>query len=255
MTAKDVAVSLRGVAVERGGVTVWSEGTFDIPVGGVAGVIGPNGSGKTSLLELLVGLIGPSEGSVEVLGRTPRRGDPRIGYVPQKFASTVADDVRCWDVVALGVTGTRWGMGRLTSAERDAVDRALISVSAGDLANRRMSQLSGGQQQRVAIAQAVVARPELLLLDEPLANLDLRSQREIVSLLGDLAGNGLTVMVVAHDLDPLLPLLTSAVYLLDGHPHYASIGEVVDPELLSHLYGTEVRVVRTAQGDLFTRGA
>jgi len=255
MTAKDVAVSLRGVAVERGGVTVWSEGTFDIPVGGVAGVIGPNGSGKTSLLELLVGLIGPSEGSVEVLGRTPRRGDPRIGYVPQKFASTVADDVRCWDVVALGVTGTRWGMGRLTSAERDAVDRALISVSAGDLANRRMSQLSGGQQQRVAIAQAVVARPELLLLDEPLANLDLRSQREIVSLLGDLAGNGLTVMVVAHDLDPLLPLLTSAVYLLDGHAHHDSIGEVVDPELLSHLYGTEVRVVRTAQGDLFTRGA
>lgn len=255
MSEPPVAVRLRGVAVDRGGERVWSQGTFDLPHGGVVGVIGPNGSGKTTLLELLVGLVEPSEGSVEVLGRTPQRGDRRIGYVPQRFGSTVADDVRCRDVVALGVTGTRWGIGLLTPAEREGVDRALAAVSADHLAGRRMSQLSGGQEQRIAIAQAVVSRPELLLLDEPLANLDLRSQQEIVSLLGELAAeHGLTVVVVVHDLNPLLPLLTSAVYLLDGHAHHDAIGEVVDPELLSHLYGTDVRVVRTAQGDLFTRG-
>ena len=119
-----------------------------------------------------------------------------------------------------------------------------------------MSELSGGQQQRVAIAQAIVDDAELLLLDEPLANLDLRNQQEIVRLLGDLhRERDVTIMVVAHDLNPLLPVLTEAVYLLDGHPHHDPITDVVQEELLTHLYGTPVGVVRTAQGDLFTRAA
>ena len=119
-----------------------------------------------------------------------------------------------------------------------------------------MSELSGGQQQRVAIAQAIVDDAELLLLDEPLANLDLRNQQEIVRLLGDLhRERDVTIMVVAHDLNPLLPVLTEAIYLLDGHPHHDPIADVVQEELLTHLYGTPVGVVRTAQGDLFTRAA
>jgi zinc/manganese transport system ATP-binding protein len=118
-----------------------------------------------------------------------------------------------------------------------------------------VSRLSGGQQQRVAIAQALVSRPDLLLLDEPLANLDVRNQHDIVELLGEIrTSRDVTILVVAHDLNPLLPVLDGAIYLLDGHPHYDEIGEVVDDELLTHLYGAPVRVVRTAQGDLFTRG-
>ena len=128
-------------------------------------------------------------------------------------------------------------------------------MGADGFAERRMSELSGGQQQRVAIAQALVDGAELLLLDEPLANLDMRNQKEMVRLLGDLRREGdVTIVVVAHDLNPLLPVLTDAVYLLDGHPHHAAIDEVVDEELLTHLYGTPVGVVHTAQGDLFTRG-
>jgi zinc/manganese transport system ATP-binding protein len=118
-----------------------------------------------------------------------------------------------------------------------------------------MSELSGGQQQRVAIAQALVSDPAVLVLDEPLANLDLRNQREIVALLADLrASRGIGVLVVVHDLNPLLSVLTGAIYLLDGHAHYAGVDDVVSEDLLTHLYGTRVRVVRTAQGDLFTRG-
>jgi zinc/manganese transport system ATP-binding protein len=133
------------------------------------------------------------------------------------------------------------------------VDEALRRVGAEDYADRRMSELSGGQQQRVAIAQAIVDETELLLLDEPLANLDMRNQQEIVELLGELnRDRDVTVMVVAHDLNPLLPVLTDSVYLLDGHPHHAPIGDVVQDELLTHLYGTSVRVVSTPQGDLFT---
>jgi zinc/manganese transport system ATP-binding protein len=150
------------------------------------------------------------------------------------------------------MTGDRFGLRRASPSERGRVDQALRRVGALDYADRRMSELSGGQQQRVAIAQAIVDRPELLLLDEPLASLDMRHQHEVVELLGDLnRDRQVTIMVVAHDLNPLLSVLTDAIYLLDGHPHHAPIGEVVQDDLLAHLYGTDVRVVRTPQGDLF----
>jgi zinc/manganese transport system ATP-binding protein len=248
------ALSFEDAAVERGGRLVWSDGTFAVPRGSVVVLIGPNGSGKTTLLQVVLGLLPLSHGRVEVLGHPTQRGSDRVGYVPQNYAASVPDAVLVWDLVALGLSGTRFGPSPLRSIERQRVDDALEAVDAADLARRRMSQLSGGQQQRVAIAQALVDEPELLLLDEPLANLDLRSQHEIVALLGALrSSRDVTIVVVAHDLNPLLPVLSGAIYLLDGHPHFDAIGDVVDEGLLSHLYGTQIRVVRTAQGDLFTR--
>lgn len=247
-------VEFKDVAIDRGGTTVWSHGTFSIPAGSVVAVIGPNGSGKTTLLHLLLGLLSPTAGRVRVLGDTPHRGDRRLGYVPQHHLGSVGGALRCRDLVALGLVGNRWGLGRLHPTGREAIECALRSVDASDFAGERVSAVSGGQQQRIAIAQALVHDPELLLLDEPLANLDLRHQEEMVGLLRDLAVAGdRTILVVTHDLNSLLPILTGAVYLLDGHAHYDEIGNVVDGELLSHLYGTSVRVVRTPQGDLFTR--
>ena len=249
----DVVV-LDRVSVERGGRPVWSDGTFAIPRGSIVIVIGPNGSGKTTLLHLLLGVLAPTTGEVSVLGTVPARGDARIGYVPQNYAANVGDAVRCRDLVTLGLTGRRWGLRGASADERRRVDEALAAVGATEYSHRRLSELSGGQQQRVAIAQALVDRPDLLLLDEPLANLDVRNQQDIVRVLADLRDStDVTVLVVAHDMNPLLSVLTGAVYLLDGHPHYGPIGDVVDEELLTHLYGTRVRVVRTAQGDFFTR--
>jgi zinc/manganese transport system ATP-binding protein len=250
------ALMLDGVSVARGGQTVWSHGTFTVRTGAVVGVIGPNGAGKTTMFQVALGLLPVSSGRVEVLGAPPRRGNRRIGYVPQNYTAALGDAIRCRDLVTLGLTGGRFGLRRTSPAERERVDQALAWVGADGYAERRMSELSGGQQQRVAIAQAIVDDAELLLLDEPLANLDLRNQQEIVRLLGDLRRErDVTIMVVAHDLNPLLPVLTDAVYLLDGHPHHDEIGHVVQEELLTHLYGTPVGVVRTAQGDLFTRAA
>lgn len=252
----DPAVLLDQVAVARRDRLVWSQGTFAIERGSMVIVIGPNGSGKTTLLEVLLGLLPPSAGRVEVFGAAPRRGNGRIGYVPQNYTATIGNAVRGRDLVGLGRSGRRWGMRPLDADDRQRVDAAIDAVGATAFAGRRMSQLSGGQQQRIAIAQAIVDEPELLLLDEPLANLDMRNQQDIVALLADLrAAREVTVMVVAHDLNPLLSILTGAVYLLDGHAHYDGIGEVVDEHLLTHLYGTSIRVVRTAQGDLFTRSA
>ncbi len=248
------AVVLDDVQVVRGGRQVWSEGSFRVPRGAVVIVIGPNGSGKTSLLQILLGLLKPAAGSVEVLGSAPTTGNPRVGYVPQNYAANVGAAIRCRDLVTLGITGRRWGLRGASAAEHARVDQALAKVGALEHAGRRLSELSGGQQQRVAIAQALVDEPDLLLLDEPLANLDVRNQQEIVAVLADLHRmSDVTIFVVAHDMNPLLSVLTGAVYLLDGHPHYGPIGEVVDEELLTHLYGTRVRVVRTAQGDFFTR--
>ena len=248
------ALVLDGVSVVRGGRTVWTEGALAVPAGAVVGVIGPNGAGKTTLFQLALGLLPVATGRIEVLGAPPRRGNRRIGYVPQNYTAALGEAVRARDLVGLGLTGNRFGIRRSTPAERARVDDALRRVGAAGYADRRMSELSGGQQQRVAIAQAIVDDADLLLLDEPLANLDLRNSQEIVTLLGELRQErAVTIMVVAHDLNPLLPVLTDAVYLLDGHPHHDVIGEVVTEELLTHLYGTRVRVVRTAQGDLFTR--
>ena len=159
-------------------------------------------------------------------------------------------------LVHLSLLGTRWGVGQRNLQPHALVDEALAAVDATGFADERMSQVSGGQQQRVAIAAGLVNSPDLLLLDEPLANLDMRNQRQIAALLGRLATErNMTVFVVAHQLNSLLEVLTSAVYLLDEHAHYDVIGKVVDEELLSHLYGTSIAVVRTPQGDLFTRNA
>ena len=248
-------LALDAVTAARGPNRIWSEGTLRVPTGSIVGVIGPNGSGKTTLLEMILGLLPVAAGRLTVLGEPPHRGNPRIGYVPQAYAAEVGEAVRGQDLVALGRTGARWGLSRRSHDDRDQVDAALAAVSARDFADRRMSRLSGGQQQRIAIAQALVGQPELLLLDEPFSSLDVRNQHEIVELLGDLQRERhVTIVVVAHDLNPLLSILTGAIYLLDGHPHYGPIGEVVDSDLLTHLYGTPIKVVRTAQGDRFTRG-
>jgi zinc/manganese transport system ATP-binding protein len=242
------------VSAVRGTTTIWSEGTFTVPSDAVAAIIGPNGSGKTTLLMMILGLLRPGSGTIKVLGKVPERGDARIGYVPQNYASIAGDSICARDMVLLGLTGATYGLRRTTREQHARVDQILGEVGAADFAGRRMSQLSGGQQQRIAIASALVNSPQLLLLDEPLANLDVRNQHEIVTLLGQInTERGIGILLVVHDLNPLLSVLDGAIYLLDGHAHYDSVDEVVSEELLTHLYGTAIKVVRTPQGHLFTR--
>ena len=248
------ALTFAEVSAVRGGQLIWSHASFTVPAGGIVAVIGPNGSGKTTLLHMVLGLIPPASGRLEVFGRRAGQANDSIGYVPQHYADSSGEAIRAADAVLLGLTGRRWAFGRSTAAQREQVSMALAAVEATDIADRRLSMLSGGQRQRIAIATALVAQPQLLILDEPLASLDLSSQRDIVALLARLhAELAVTILVVAHDLNPLLPILDSAIYLLDGHPHYAPIDDVVDDALLSHLYGTPIRVAHTPQGELYMR--
>jgi len=252
--APDNALVFDDVSVVRGGRLIWSEGTFTIPAGGIVAVIGSNGSGKSTLLQVILGLLPVASGTVRVLGGRPGAHNDAIGYVPQDYVAGAGEAIRACDAVMLGLTGRRWGLRRTTAADRARVAEALRAVEADEFADRRVSQLSGGQRQRIALANALVSRPRLLILDEPLAALDLRNQQEIVGLLSRLnAEYDVTILVVAHDLNPLLSVLDSAVYLLDGHAHHAAIDQVVDADLLTHLYGTTVAVANTLQGQMYMR--
>jgi zinc/manganese transport system ATP-binding protein len=252
--ADAAALTFDDVSVVRGGRLIWSEGSFEVPGGCIVAVIGSNGSGKTTLLHAVLGLIPVASGTVRVFGRPAGERNDAIGYVPQDYVATAGEAIRARDAVLLGPNGRRWGFSRPSAADRVRVDEALAWVEGTDLADMRVAQLSGGQRQRIAIASALVAQPRMLILDEPLASLDLRNQQEIVKLLARLNTElGVTILIVAHDLNPMLAVLNSAIYLLDGHAHHAAIDEVVDANLLTHLYGTQVQVAHTLQGELYMR--
>lgn len=249
---EDVCILFDHASVERSGRLIWSDGTFSVPKGTVTAIVGTNGTGKTTMMKTELGLLPLSKGRVEVLGQPAGQANDHIGYVPQSYTSDIDSNLTAEQSVLLGLTGTRFGIHPVSRRDRERTRQAMRFVGVEDRAHVRLSQLSGGLRQRVAIAQALVCDPELLMLDEPLANLDLASQRATVHLLARLNRQlGMTIQVVAHDLNMLLPILTGAVYLLDGHPHYARMDDVLDSDLLTHLYGTKVEVVTTPQGDMF----
>lgn len=250
------AVSMRELAVSRGGLTIWSDATLDIPRGSFTAIIGPNGAGKSTTAALLLGSLEPSHGTLEVLGEPPQRGNPRIGLVPQNHALAQANAVSCRDVVALGIVGTRRGSGLRGANTQDAVDRALDSVDARKFAHARFSEVSGGQQQRISIAQALITDPEMLVLDEPLAGLDLQGQVDIVELVHTInRERGVTVLFVTHDLNPLLAHIDSVFYILDRQAHFGQRDAVVNADLLTAMYGTPVQVTRASDGCIYTRTA
>ena len=246
------AIELNDAAVRRGERAIWQHGTFAIPTGSVTAIVGTNGAGKTTMMKVELGLLPLSHGSATVLGAPAGQANASIGYVPQNYAAGIESNLTAEQSVLLGLNGTRFGLHPTTRTQRAKAYQAMEFVGIADKAKYRLSELSGGLRQRVAIAQAIVCAPKLLMLDEPLANLDLASQRSVVHLLNQLNRDlGMTIQVVAHDLNMLLPILTGAVYLLDGHPHYADMRQVLDSDLLTHLYGTNVQVVTTPQGDMF----
>lgn len=169
------------------------------------------------MMKVELGLLPLSHGSATVLGAPAGQANASIGYVPQNYAAGIESNLTAEQSVLLGLNGTRFGLHPTTRTQRAKAYQAMEFVGIADKAKYRLSELSGGLRQRVAIAQAIVCDPKLLMLDEPLANLDLASQRSVVHLLNQLNRDlGMTIQVVAHDLNMLLPILTGAVYLLDG---------------------------------------
>ena len=243
------------LSVRLGGRLVLDEVSFDIAEGEFAGLIGSNGAGKTTLLKVILGLIAPSSGRVLVGGQRRSRRDPLIGYVPQKIELDPEMPLRARDLVGLGLDGHRFGLPR-PSAERNArIQEMLAAVDATAFADARVGNLSGGEQQRVMIAHALISRPRLLLLDEPLANLDLRSGNEVVRLLGRIAAeHGVAVLLSAHDINPLLAVMDRVIYLAAGRAATGTTEQVIRTETLSELYRHHVEVIRVGSRVLVVAG-
>ena len=244
MSDPSVALSVERACVALGGREVLREVSFSLEAGQFCGLIGSNGSGKTTLLRAILGFVALAAGRI-TLGGGAAEPARRIGYVPQKITLDPGLPLRARDVVALGLDGARLGPSLPSKARAARVDEMLRSVGAEAFADQRVGLLSGGQQQRVLVAHALVRRPRLLLLDEPLANLDVRSTAEIVALLRRLSREyGAAVLLSAHDMNPLLPVMDRIVYLANGCAVSGRADEVVRTEVLSRLYGYHVDVVR-----------
>jgi len=234
---------------------VWRDATFSIPKGEFVGVLGPNGAGKTTLFRLLLGAMKPLDGSIALNTDEPRQGHAHVGYVPQRRPVDDATNIEALEFVRLGLNGHRWGLDRGAAKERKTAMKALKAVDAEALARQPLSALSGGELQRIFLAQALVGDPEVLLLDEPLSNLDIRREASLVQLIHKVVKErGVTVLLIAHDLNPLLPVLDRVMYITNGQVATGKPETVITSASLSALYGAPIEVLRDSRGRLAVLG-
>jgi zinc/manganese transport system ATP-binding protein len=253
---REEVLSVEELSVRLGGRDVLSDVTFAIRAGEFTGLIGSNGAGKTTLLKAILGLYAASGGGVWIAGRPRSRRNPLIGYVPQRYLLDADMPLRARDVVGLGLDAHRLGISRPSRERAERIEQMLAAVDADGFADSRVGNLSGGEQQRVLIAHALISRPRLLLLDEPLANLDPRSGHETVALLARIATEQrIAILISAHEMNPLLGVMDRIVYLAGGRAASGTTTEVVRGDVLSRLYGYHVDVLRVHGRVLVVSGA
>ncbi|MGH3801193.1 MAG: metal ABC transporter ATP-binding protein [Pseudonocardiaceae bacterium] len=239
------AVRLRGARLAYGPRVLWDSLDLDVAPGEFLALLGPNGSGKTSLLRVLLGLQPLSAGTVAIRGQPVRRGNRTVGYIPQQRALDPTLTLRSRDLVGLGLDGHRWGFGLPSARRRARVLEALDAVGARHYADAPVGLLSGGEQQRLRVAQALVGGPDLLLCDEPLLSLDLAHQQVVSELIDARRRTARTaVLFVTHDINPVLPAVDRVLYLVDGRFRIGTPDEVMNSATLSQLYRTDVDVIK-----------
>jgi len=253
------ALTFEQVAVRLGGRTIWSDVSLTVAEADFVAVLGPNGAGKSTLIKAILGLLPLAAGTASVLGRPPGSAKGRIGYLPQRRSFDTGTRIRGVDLVQLGLDGARWGIplpgapGRKRDTAR--VAEVIELVGATGYARQPIGELSGGEQQRLLIAQALVRRPKLLLLDEPLDSLDLPNQAAVAALVRRICEEEqVAVMLVAHDINPILSYLDRVIYLAGGCAIEGTPEEVITSETLSRLYGAPIEVLRASDGRLVVVG-
>jgi zinc/manganese transport system ATP-binding protein len=237
-------VSLEGACLRFGQRTLWEDLDLEIRPGEFFAVLGPNGSGKTSFLKVLLGLQKLHSGRASLGGRPVERGSNLIGYIPQQKSFPQDTPMRARDLVGLGVDGHRWGVRLSAGKTNRRVDQLLELVGASDYAKVPVGQLSGGEQQRLRVAQALAADPQVLLCDEPLLSLDLHHQQAVSALINKQSRERKSAVVfVTHEINPIIDYVDRVLYLAGGRFRVGTPEEVMTTQVLSDLYGTQVEVI------------
>ncbi len=238
------AISVDGVSYAYGEIPVLEEVDLEVAVGDFLGLVGPNGGGKSTLLKLVLGLLTPTAGRITVLGKSPLEGRHRIGYVPQ-FTSFSRDfPISVESTVLLGRLGKTRILGGYRNKDRRIARRAMAQAQVLELRNRRLATLSGGQLQRVMIARALACEPEVLILDEPTANIDLRAEQDIFDLLAQLDGR-MTIVVVSHDVGFISQYVTRVACL--NRTLVCHHTDSINGEVIKALYGSHVKMIHHQQ--------
>ncbi|MEK7389613.1 MAG: metal ABC transporter ATP-binding protein [Elusimicrobiota bacterium] len=232
--APEPLIRLKNVSLGYGNTLVLTKVDLDVRRGEVWGLLGHNGSGKTTLLKSMLGLIARRSG--EVIGR------PRFGYVPQKERLDPVYPLSSFDVAAMGTyRAFQWPFGRRRAAGSDVVRRCLADCGAGQLADRRFGDLSAGQKQRVLIARALAAEPEILVLDEPLAGVDITTQQALLPLLKELKERRhLTMLMVSHRISAEKGLFTHVAWIDEGRVDSGPAAGMLASGRISDIFKTEL---------------
>ncbi len=254
-------IQVEDATVALGGRAIWQQVQLSVQPGEFLAILGPNGAGKSTLLKAILGLLPLSAGRITVLGHPARRGNASIGYVPQRRHFEADVHIRGRSIVRLGLDGGNWGLPLPFLQRRKAheaatrVQEAIDLVGAQAYADRPIGELSGGEQQRLLIAQALVTRPRILALDEPLDSLDLRNQQGVAGVIRQISREtGAAVLLVAHDVNPILSAVDRVVYIAHGQIAIGTPEEVITTASLSRLYNTPVEVLRASDGRIVVVG-
>jgi zinc/manganese transport system ATP-binding protein len=254
-------IQVEGAAITLGGRTIWQDVALTVQPGEFLAILGPNGAGKSTLLKAILGLLPLTRGTIAVLGKSARRGNAAIGYVPQRRHFEADVHVQGRSIVQLGLDGSNWGLSlpffqhQKARESKRRVAEAIDLVGATSYAHRPIGELSGGEQQRLLIAQALVRQPRILALDEPLDSLDLRNQQGIAGVIRHVSREtGAAVLLVAHDINPILSAVDRVVYVAHGQVAIGTPAEVITTETLSRLYATPIEVMRASDGRIVVVG-
>lgn len=239
-------VEFKKVSFAYDGAPVLDDVSFSIAPEEFFGIIGPNAAGKSTLLKLMLGLLTPDRGWIQVLGETPVAARRRVGYVPQHPGFSRQFPISVLEVVLLGRLGTGAAVGGFSHADREKATQALRAVQIEDIGRRRINTLSGGQLQRVLIARALVCDPELLVLDEPTANIDLRAEEDIFALLRDF-NRRMGIIIVSHDV-AFISGYVDRVGCLNRTLACHRTGEI-SGKMIEELYGAPVRMIHHIHGE------
>src|SRR6476469_7208673 len=252
--ALNPVISLKQASLKFGRRALWEDLDLDINPGEFFAVLGPNGSGKTSFLKVLLGLQELHSGQANLGGHPVERGSHMIGYIPQQKPFLPDTPMRARDLVGLGVDGHRWGIRLGTAKANRKIDELLELVGASDYAKVPVGQLSGGEQQRLRVAQALATDPKVLLCDEPLLSLDLQHQQGVSALINRQCRDADSAVVfVTHEINPIMDYVDRVLYLAGGKFRVGTPAEVMTTEVLSDLYDSRVEVIQ-ANGRLIVVG-